>query len=115
MVSQGSFDIKIAAKEPSIRKEEFEIVMKKIEGIDKEKNRCFLYYDMDSGNNLAPLMKQIQHEMLCSMDTDFIKVSYKLEATVLHEGVFGSNAEVPSISFPVVITRDAKGEIDSGT
>ena len=43
------------------------------------------------------------------MDSDFIKVSYKLEATVLHEGVFGSNAEVPSISFPVVVTRDAKG------
>lgn len=49
------------------------------------------------------------------MDSEFIKVSYKLEVTVLHEGVFGSNAEVPTISFPVVITRDARGEVDSGT
>jgi len=60
-------------------------------------------------------LKQIQHEMICSMDSEFIKVSYRLEVTVLHEGMLGSNAEVPSIFFPVVVTRDAKGAIDSGT
>lgn len=59
MVSQGNFDIKIAPKDPNVRTEEFEILMKKIEGIDKEKNRAFLYYDMDTGNNLSALTKQI--------------------------------------------------------
>ena len=53
--------------------------------------------------------------MLCSMDSEFIKVNYKLEVTVLHEGVLKSYAEVPSIFFSVVVTRDAKGAIDSGT
>jgi hypothetical protein len=75
-----------------------------------------MYGDMDRGYELSPISKQIQHEILCSMDTQNIKVSYRIEVSVCHEGAFGmSNAEVPSVFFPLVITRDAQGAIDSGT
>ena len=48
------------------------------------------------------------------MDSDFINVSYKLEAQLRHEGAFGQKADVPSLFFPIIVTRDAKGAIDSG-
>lgn len=76
----------------------------------------FLYGDMDRGLDLSAVSKQIQHEILCSMDTPLIQVSYRIEVQVCHEGAFGNaNNEVPGVFFPFVITRDAKGALDLGT
>lgn len=113
VVSQGHFNIKIAAKEPQIRVEEFQILMRKVQGIDKERNRVFLMQDMDRGVPLPSISKEIQHEILCSMDTPNLKVSYRLEAAVCHESFGGEKTEVPSVFFPVIITRDAKGAVNS--
>ena len=48
------------------------------------------------------------------MDTDLIKVSYRLEAQIRHESTMGSDYKVPSLFFPCVVTRDAMGSVDSG-
>jgi hypothetical protein len=64
---------------------------------------------------LSAISKQIQHELLCSMETPIIKVNYRMEVTVCHESLKGSTGEIPSLFFPIVITRDAKGAIDTGT
>ena len=86
--------------------------MKRISGSDNEKNRYFVFAEMDRGIELPRINKLIQHELLCSMDTPLIQVSYKLEAYILHEGLVGPRQEVPSLFFPCIVTRDSRGPAD---
>ena len=44
-----------------------------------------------------------------------LKISYKVEVQVCHEGLLGSTQEIPSIYIPFTITKDPKGVVDSGT
>lgn len=84
-------------------------------GTNIEKNKFFLYTDPDTGMKLDDNIKKIQHEMLQTIDTEFIKVNYRIELLLKHEGTFGAVQEVPSLFFPCIITRDAKGAIDTGS
>jgi hypothetical protein len=45
------------------------------------------------------------------MQTPNLKVEYRLEASVCHESFAGERTEVPSVFFPVIITRDSKGAV----
>lgn len=126
----------VAAREPNVMTLAFTLFQKKVEKAwaeneliaanqqrripqicwtDSEKNRVFLFGDMERGMELSAISKQIQHELLCSMETPTIKVNYRMEVTVCHESLKGSSGEIPSLFFPIVITRDAKGAIDTGT
>ena len=127
----------VAAHEPNVKTCQYSVFQKKVDKAaqdyevwlssqqnrnsqvcwkDVEKNRMFLYGDMDRGIEFSAVSKQIQHEIICSMDTPNIQVSYHVEIQVCHEGTFGiATNEVPGIFFPFIITRDSKGAIDQGT
>jgi hypothetical protein len=42
-----------------LKVEEFSILLRKVPGIDKERNRVFIAFDMDRGLPLSPISKEI--------------------------------------------------------
>jgi hypothetical protein len=91
VVMLGCFtDVKVAAKEPSIKHEDFNIIMKKVYPVDHEKGRFLMLKDFDTGKQMSIQNKAIQHEILCTMDSELIKVSYRLEAQIMHQGTLSA-------------------------
>lgn len=72
-----------------------------------------MYSDPDTGTSLNYYVRKIQNDLLPTMDTEFIKVNYRIEVVLKHEGNYENIQEVPSLFFPCIITKDAKGEIDT--
>ena len=50
--------------------------------------------------------------MLPTMDTNLIKVSYRAEVIVTHDGLLSKKQDVPSIWFPINILADPAGPLD---
>jgi len=52
--------------------------MSRIEGIDNEKKRALVLFDIETGQPYQTALKSAQHEVLPTMNTELIKVSYQL-------------------------------------
>lgn len=72
-----------------------------------------MLYDFEDGKDLPIELKAMQHDILPTMNTDLINVSYKLEVIVKHEGMMSTKQEVPSIFFPIVVAKDPKGPLEN--
>lgn len=58
---------------------------------NKEQNRFVLVNDLETGRSIANEQKQMQHEMLPTMKTELIQVSYHIEMGILHDGFMTNN------------------------
>lgn len=104
----------MASKEPRRITRDYAMMMKKVKGTDKEINRVLMLTDFESGNPMPFVLKQMQHEILPSVSTPNLKISYELEAAVLHEGALSSSQDLPSLKFPLHVTLDPQGPFDMG-
>jgi hypothetical protein len=69
-----------------------------------ENHRFFYTLDyLDSLTGVSQAQLKQQREILPSMDSEFIKVSYKLEVQVGYSSSFGSKYDVPSVFIPLNI------------
>ena len=50
--------------------------MARIEGIDSEKKRALVLIDLETGQTMPLVLKAAQHEVLPTMKTQLIDVSY---------------------------------------
>lgn len=96
----------MAAKEPRKINRDYAMMMKRVKGTDKEINRVLMLTNFETGQQLPMVLKQMQHEVLPTVDTPNIKISYELEAIVMHEGTLSPNQDLPSLKFPLVVTLD---------
>ena len=82
----------MASKEPRKIARDYAILLKKVQGTDKEQNRFLMLTDFESGYPVAMPLKRMQHEVLPSVSTPNLKVEYSVEIVVSHEGVFGGSS-----------------------
>jgi len=43
-----------------------------------------------------------------------MKIEYRIEAMVSHDGTFSSSQELPTLKFPLYVTNDPQGPFDMG-
>lgn len=65
--------------------------MKKTKGTDREQNRVLMLHDFEKGSALPMRLKQMQHEVLPSVNTPNIRIEYEIISMVSHEGMFSSS------------------------
>ena len=63
-------------------------------------------FDFETGNRFHANSLNMQREVLPSINTPNIQISYEIHANVAHEGFMGTSQDLPSITFPVYITLD---------
>lgn len=104
----------MAKNEPQIISRDYAIFIKKVKDTDRERNRVLMLTDFETGRSLPLALRRMQHDVLPSVDTPNIKISYEIVAMVSHEGMFSSSQDIPSVCFPVHITNDPMGTFDMG-
>lgn len=112
IVMKHEWKVKVGKKVPDLIVDDYNFALKKAAACDTEKNR--VHYNWDYLEDCVPVCiehVEAQNLLLPSMDTDHIKVSYKLEVSLAHEATFGNTFEVPSIFCPIGIQNKSKGAI----
>jgi len=70
----------------------------------------------EDGRDLNKILMELQNEVIPSVDTNLIKVSYEIEVRVAHETMMGWDYDMKeSVSFPMIVARDPQGPFDQGT
>jgi len=88
---KGKFEDRVPSKEPRRITRDYAILLKRIKGTDTELNRFLMLNDFENGKPMPLKLRMIQHEILPSIDTPNIKISYEIEAIINHEGIFSSS------------------------
>ena len=76
----GRFQDQVAAREPQSIQRNYGIMLKKVPGTDKEINRVLMLNDFATGIPLPMALRKMQHDVLPTVDTPNIKISYSIEA-----------------------------------
>lgn len=110
-VSCFSRRVEVAAKEPNAIVQNWKIPMLANNNAEyfKEKNRFLQIIDLETGQNLPMEMKTLQHQMLPTMDTEMIKVSYEITCVILHDTAFKDSQCLPTVTLPLTVTLDPQG------
>ena len=114
IVMHGKFNDQVAPKEPAKISRDYAILLKKVRDTDIEANRFFMRIDFETGNPLHPTVHQMQQDVLPSVQTPNIQISYEVVTSMGHEGIFSSSQDVPSVHFPIYVTLDPQGPFDMG-
>jgi hypothetical protein len=71
---------------------------------------------VEDGSQIPNQMKAAQHQLLPSLKSDLISVSYQLEVRVVHSAGMGlidiKKEDIPSIFFPVNIVMNPRGQFE---
>lgn len=87
----GKFDDQVAKNEPNLMTRDYAVLIKKKDGTDREVNRVLMLKDFEKGTPLPMPLRQMQHEVLPSVNTPNLKIDYDIIAMVSHEGMFSSS------------------------
>jgi hypothetical protein len=68
--------------------------------------------DIETGKEMEMQLKQMQHEILPTLNSPLIKCNYKLELAIQHDGLLAKKQDVPSLFFPITLVVDPMGPID---
>lgn len=68
--------IKIATKVPEVVGENLSLKMTRFKDIDIEKRRALVLIDIETGQQMPISLKSAQHDVLPTMKTELINVSY---------------------------------------
>jgi len=116
VVMAGEFDSVVAKQEPNLAIQQFNIELRKVKGVDVEKNRYIMKKSFEDGRDINKTCMELQSEVLPSVDTNLIKVSYEIECRIAHETMMGWEYDMKEgITFPMIVARDPQGPFDQGT
>jgi len=87
-VMYGRFEDQVASKEPRRINRDYAILLKPVQGSNTEKNRLLMLTDFETGHPMPFNLRKMQHDILPSIDTPNIKISYEIETIISHEGMF---------------------------
>ena len=73
---KGKFEGRVASKEPRRVSSDYAIMLKRVKGTDTELNRFLMLNDFESGKPMPLKLKMMQHEVLPSVETLNLKISY---------------------------------------
>ena len=76
MVMKGKFEDRVASKEPRRVSRDYAIMLKRVKGTDTELNRFLMLNDFENGKPMPLKLKMMQHEVLPSVETLNLKISY---------------------------------------
>lgn len=108
-VMHGKFPCNVPSKCKVVDEAQFGITLAIVRDNNTEKGRATVLYDLETGAPNLFNTHKWDTELIPSMDTPNIKVSYTIEMGVWHDGAFQSVQEIPSVHFPLWIARDPKG------
>ena len=94
MIIKRKFEDQVASKEPQRITRNYKIPLKRLEGYCKELNRFIMVNDFKNGKPMPHKLQVMQHEILPSVDTPNIKISYEIEVIINHEGILGSSKDI---------------------
>jgi len=73
---KGKFEDRVASKEPRRVSRDYAIMLKRVKGTDTELNRFLMLNDFENGNPMPLKLKMMQHDVLPSVETLNLKISY---------------------------------------
>lgn len=73
---KGKFEDRVASKEPRRVSRDYAIMLKRVKGTDTELNRFLMLNDFENGKPMPLKLKMMQHEVLPSVETLNLKISY---------------------------------------
>ena len=73
---KGKFEDRVASKEPRRVGRDYAIMLKRVKGTDTELNRFLMLNDFENGKPMPLKLKMMQHEVLPSVETLNLKISY---------------------------------------
>lgn len=106
-IAKGNWKWDIPAKDAAPKSQEFDAQVSTTKGL--ESNRVMVMGSMDNGQELCDVSKQLQLEVLPTVDTTLIKNIYKLVIQVQMKALVVSQMEGPKLEMPCLITRSVEG------
>ena len=73
---KGKFEDRVASNEPRRVSRDYAIMLKRVKGTDTELNRFLMLNDFENGKAMPLKLKMMQHEVLPSVETLNLKISY---------------------------------------